>query len=170
MVRSAVTRFNHGSAIDALAQALQAGNFSVAGSAPPPEAEFARMQERRRGVIAELLVSGVHVLPQNAAVILPIAASLGERQEAEMAARRSESRRWRAHEAIVGLAFDQQELRDAERAVEARCARLRELEGQVRQEGGERDNNGDESEDDGSEDVERESEGDCEGGDKESEG
>jgi hypothetical protein len=126
MARCAVRRSDGGSGVDWLAKRLVAGNEPIAGSAAPSEEEFARVQERRRGVIAELLASGVSVLPANAGVVLPISASLGALQEAEMAARRSESRRWRAHEAMVRLALDMGELREAkmeeeenERCVEA---------------------------------------------------
>jgi hypothetical protein len=134
MARCAIRRSDGGSAIDHLAKRLAAGNEPiVTGSAPPSEDEFARMQERRRGVIAELLASGAPVLPANAAVVLPIAASLGARQEAELAARRSAFRRWRAHDDLVGLALDMRELREAERAVEENERRVEALKQELRE-------------------------------------
>jgi hypothetical protein len=103
-------------------------------------------------LIGELLTAGAPVLPENAARVLPIAAAFSARQEAELAARRSESRRWRAHEAFVGLAFDMGELKDAERAFEARRARLAALELELLELGagsGSRSGSGSESESDG---------------------
>jgi hypothetical protein len=77
--------------------------------------------------------------------------------------RSSAAHNWRAHEDLVGLALDRQELREAERAVDVRRRRLRELEEQVGEEG-QQDSDGDESEGDESEGDE--SEGDESEGDE----
>jgi ankyrin repeat protein len=71
-----------------------------------------------RQLIEELLAAGAPVLPKNAPAVLPIAVALSARQEAELAARRSESRRWRAHDDLVDLALDFGELREAKSEVE----------------------------------------------------
>jgi hypothetical protein len=49
-------------------------------------------------VISELLASGVPFRLDTASQLLPIAAARGRALEREMAARRSPSRRWRAHD------------------------------------------------------------------------
>jgi len=98
-------------------------------------------QVRERGftpeqqqLIVELLFSGAPVHARNAAFVLPIAVShalpLAARNEAELAARRSEARRCWAREDVVGLAQNVQELRDVEQMVAAKRRRLEELEGE----------------------------------------
>jgi hypothetical protein len=84
-------------------------------------------------LIGELLAAGAPVRPQNRATALPIAAERAERRDAELAARRSESRRWRAHDDLVGLALDMVERREARQGVEARRARVVALEEELRE-------------------------------------
>jgi hypothetical protein len=120
--RRDVSRYNVGSAVDWLAWSLQQDDE------PASEEEKQRWDKRRGWAIAELLVSGVPVLPQHAPVVLPIAAALSARQQAELAERCSERRRWRGREAFVLLALDHQEMREAAQRVEGRRARLAELE------------------------------------------
>jgi hypothetical protein len=79
-------------------------------------------------VVAELRRSGTPVQPRFAAALLPSAAAHANRLDAELAARRSPSRRWRAHDCLVQLAFDHLEMREAEEGVRRREARLVELE------------------------------------------
>jgi hypothetical protein len=82
-----------------------------------------------RHAITELLSSRCPVHPGNAERVLSIAAALGERRAAELAAvERSVGTTWREHERMVKLAFDFRELRAAERGVEARRARIAQLE------------------------------------------
>jgi len=109
---------------------LLAGQLDQTG--PPPEGEDLRALERRRRATAELLASGTPARPVNAAPVLPIAASLSARQEAELAARRAELFSWRAHETFVGLSLDVKELREAEREAEERRTRLAALEREPR--------------------------------------
>jgi len=78
------------SAADELAWRLQRDG-------PPAYDRARRTQERYRWALAELLASGASARPQFATVVLPIAAALSTRQETELAERRSERRRWRAH-------------------------------------------------------------------------
>jgi len=97
--------------------------------------------------------------PENAALVLPIAAPQRARQEAELVARRAELCSWRAHETFVGLSPDLKELREAEREAEAKRARVAALERELRElGGGQRET---ESSSDGSEggEVDDESEG-----------
>jgi hypothetical protein len=68
-----------------------------------------------------LALAGTPVKPENAARLLPVAAARGNQLCAELAARRSPSRRWMAHDDVVQLAF---EGRDAY-AAEARLERTR---------------------------------------------
>jgi hypothetical protein len=86
---------------------------------------------------------------------LPLAA----RNEAKLAARRSESQRGRALEDVVGLARDVKELREAEREVAAKRRRVERLERAL---GGSDDEGDDESEDGGDEGDESEDESDGE--------
>jgi ankyrin repeat protein len=79
-------------------------------------------------VVAELRRSGAPVKPRFAAALLPAAAAHANRLDAELAARRSESRRWRAHDCFVQLAFDYRDRREADEAVARSEARLVELE------------------------------------------
>jgi len=86
--------------------------------------------------MAELLASGAPVLPENAARVLPLAASLSASQQADLAARPAELCSWRAHESFVDLALDVTELREAEREVEEKRARAAALERELRELGG----------------------------------
>jgi hypothetical protein len=61
--------------------------------------------------------------------VLPIAARLGERRAAEAAAHADDPPTWQVHEAMVGLAFDFQEAREADEAVRVRERRVQELGG-----------------------------------------
>jgi len=78
--------------------------------------------------MAELLASGPPLRPDIAARVLPIVASLSAVQHAKLTARRAELCSWRAHETFVGLSLDAKELREAEREVEAKRARVAALE------------------------------------------
>jgi ankyrin repeat protein len=75
-------------------------------------------------VIAELRRAGAPLKPQHARRVIPCAAAHAKRQVAELAARRSPSRRWRAHDCFVQLALDHQEAREAKEGLEASLARL----------------------------------------------
>jgi ankyrin repeat protein len=89
-----------------------------------------------RHAIEELLSSRVRVLSENAPRLLPIAARLAERRSNQLARRnRSGAMHWRAHEDLVGLAFDFQDLRAAEEGVRRREARVAELEEKLRRRG-----------------------------------
>lgn len=118
-------------------------------------AAWGGVQPWHRTVIAELLVSGAPVLPRSADIVLPIAVSHGfsraARSEAELAARRSERGRQRAREDLVGLARDVAELREAEKAVRRREARVAELEEALGEGEGGRDEEEDEDGDGGDE-------------------
>jgi hypothetical protein len=128
------------SALDKLAQSM--------GSNPPPPWKLRAIQE--------LLSSRVPVR----ASVLPIVARFAERREAELARRnRSGAMHWRAHEDMVGLAFDFKELREAEEAVRVREARVQKLEEELQalgvgtedtdeDEEEEEDNSGEEDKDD----------------------
>jgi len=85
-------------------------------------------QPWRLGLAAKLVAAGAPLSDSEAARLLPIAAAHAQRQQAEMAARRSEALRWRAHDALVGLALDKQEEREAEGLVAAKRRRAAELE------------------------------------------
>jgi hypothetical protein len=89
--------------------------------------------DRFRRVLLELLASGAPIKTEHAAVALPIVASRDGEEAAELAARRSESHRWRAHDDLVSLALDMVELKEAERAAEERQARVLEHEREVRE-------------------------------------
>ena len=87
--------------------------------------------------MGELLAEGVTVQPQHAFIVrpiivshgVPIAAEHAERRARELAARRfSTAHNWRAHEAMLGLALDMGELKDAEKEVEEKQARVATLE------------------------------------------
>jgi len=86
-------------------------------------------------VIGELLASGAPVWPPHAACVLQSAAERAQQGEDELASRRSESRRWRAHEDVFDLVRDAKELRGAQQGVEARRARVAALEGELRDRG-----------------------------------
>jgi hypothetical protein len=77
----------------------------------------------------------VPVHPENAARALPFAARLAERRAAEVALRENDPPPWQVHEAMVGLAFDFQEVREADEAVRRREARVAELEEELRRRG-----------------------------------
>jgi hypothetical protein len=81
-------------------------------------------------LIGVLLSAGAPVVPAHLPRVLPIAAEHAERREQELAERRelAEPCTWRAHEAMVGLALDMGELRQAAQAVEERQARVAALE------------------------------------------
>jgi hypothetical protein len=83
--------------------------------------------------VVNLLAAGVPVARHNAPLVLPIAARLGERRAAQLAAvERSAGTTWREHERMVHLAFDVRDLREAEEAVRVRERRVQELEGELR--------------------------------------
>ena len=90
-------------------------------------------------------MSGALVRPRYAPDVLPIAAAVSARQHAELAARRSERRRWRAHETFVGLALDATELREAGREAGGRRRRTLELERELRELGAGSENSSDSS-------------------------
>ena len=123
----------HGdSAVDLLAQWLRPSHYSSV----LPVGEALRVKERCRWAIAELLASGARLRrPENVSVVLPIAASVIARHEADLAARRAETCSWSAHEAFVGLSLDFGELRDSERAAAQRRARSAALERELEEMG-----------------------------------
>jgi hypothetical protein len=87
----------------------------------------------RQRAIEELLSSRVHVHPRHTQLALPFAARLAERLDSQVARRnRSGAMQWRAHEDMVGLAFDFQEMREADEAVARREAQVKELEEELR--------------------------------------
>jgi hypothetical protein len=142
------------SAVDLLARSLN--RYLL----PSQEAGM-RAQKRRCWAIAELLASGAPVRPKYAAPVLPIAAQLSARQEAELAARRAELSSWRAHETFVGMSLDVKELRKAERELEEKRARVAALERELRElEGGQRETEGSSGGSEGGE-GDDESESDC---------
>jgi ankyrin repeat protein len=81
-----------------------------------------------RAIICELLRSGVPVHPDNAHLALVHAARARRRLRALAAASARLPPPWQAHDAVVSLAFDLQELRDIDEGVRAREARVAELE------------------------------------------
>jgi len=92
----------------------------------------AQLAPWHRQVIGELLASGAPVWPPHAAPVLPSAAERAQQGEDELAARRSESRRWRAHEDVSDLAQEAEELSGAQQGVEERRARVAALEAELR--------------------------------------
>jgi hypothetical protein len=88
---------------------------------------------RHRRLLYELLASGAPVLPQHAPFALQIVASFGPDAGPELAARRSESRRWRAHDDLVGLALDMRDLREAKEGLDSRQARVEALTQELRE-------------------------------------
>jgi hypothetical protein len=89
----------------------------------------------KRPLVEELLSSRVSVHPNNAAVALPFAARLAERRWAEAAAHANDPPPWQVHEAMVGLAFDFQEVREVDEAVRVRERRVQELDEELRRRG-----------------------------------
>jgi len=87
-----------------------------------------RIQPWHADLIGELLSAGCPVQPRHAPYVVPIAAAHAARREAELAALPALAHDWRAHEALVGLALDVRELREAERGLLERRARLAVLE------------------------------------------
>ena len=85
----------------------------------------AKRGRRRRDVAAELLRRGSPFLPDAAGTLVPVAAEVMQAQEEEMRERRSEGRRWRAHDDVVGLAFDMRDVREEVVADEAEVAHKR---------------------------------------------
>jgi hypothetical protein len=82
-----------------------------------------------RDAIDQLLLDRVPINPYiYARRALPHAARLGARLQARAAARKGQSAGWRTHDAMVRLALDFQEVREAEEGVRAREARVAELE------------------------------------------
>jgi hypothetical protein len=114
------------SAADLIVRGVAADHAFLASGAP--SSEQLRVEGRLFWLLGELLASGTVLRPRYAARLLPIAAARAARQEADLAARRSELCSWRSHEAFVGLALDVGELREAERVVEDRRARVAALE------------------------------------------
>jgi len=86
------------------------------------------IQPWRLELIGELLSAGCPVQHYNAARVVPFAAAHATRREAELAALPPLAHDWRAHETLVGLALEMRELREAERALLERRARLEALE------------------------------------------
>lgn len=97
--RCAVFVSDGGSAVDDL-------GYSLRLDKAPFDEDTLRVRERRRWAIAELLRSGAPVLPRFVRTVLPIAVALSAEQHAELAARRSERRRWRAHLTFVDWSLD----------------------------------------------------------------
>jgi hypothetical protein len=105
------------------------------------DAALERTFEAHRRIVAELRISGASVKQENDEVVrkvvashaLPILARRYQRLEAELAARKSESRRWRAHDCFVQLAFDFRDAREADEAEAAARARVIELEEELRE-------------------------------------
>jgi len=79
-------------------------------------------------MIVELLAAGAPVTPWHTARVVPVAAAHAARREADLAALPSSAHGWRAHEALVGMSLDVRELREAEREVQERRARVEALE------------------------------------------
>jgi hypothetical protein len=104
-------------------------DFVVAGR---PFYRSRRYKTWLKQLISELLTAGAPVRPYHAPDVLPIAAALSARQEAELAARRAEPCSWRGHEAMVGLALDFGELKEAEQEEEDKQQRVLELELELR--------------------------------------
>jgi len=98
-----------------------------------------RIQSWQADLIGELQSAGAPVQHYNAARVVPIAAARAARREAVLAALPPLAHDWRAHEALVSLALDVRELREAERALLERRARLEALEREL---GGRTDSSG----------------------------
>jgi len=81
--------------------------------------------------IGELLSAGCPVRHYFARYVVPTAAARAARREAELAAFPRLAHDWRAHEAFVGQALDVREMREAERELLGRRARLEALEREV---------------------------------------
>jgi hypothetical protein len=107
------------------------------GGDPPDDPSDKTFEKWHFEVISELLASDVSILPETASELLLIAAQHGQSLERELAARRSPSRRWRAHDEFVQLAFDMKDAREADERVAWREARVRELEEALGEVGGE---------------------------------
>jgi len=90
--------------------------------------DHSQIQPWQTELIGELLSAGAPVQPHHAPYVVPIAAAHAARREAELAALPPLAHDWRAHDALVGLALDVRELREAERELLARRARLAVLE------------------------------------------
>lgn len=115
--------YSNGSAVDALVRYR------------PPQGP---MEPWRAAAIAELLRSGAPVLPQHAALVLPIAAPLHGEAERELEAHNlSLKSSWRVHETFVNLALDARDAREADEAVVWREARVAELEAALEEAEGE---------------------------------
>jgi hypothetical protein len=80
-------------------------------------------------VLSQMLASGATLKPENASRLLPFAARLARRREAQVTTiERSAGSSWRLQDEVVQLAFDFVDLRGAEEAVRRRERRVRELE------------------------------------------
>ena len=98
-----------------------------------------------RRMVAELVISGASVLEKNQDAVngviasggLQIAARRAARATRELAARRSEARRWRAHDCVVELALEERDVREADARLAATRARLEALERAVTEAEGE---------------------------------
>jgi ankyrin repeat protein len=112
-----------------------------------------------RDAIEQLLLSGAPVLPEHAPLALPHAARLAAKLAPQAAARARRLPDWQAHEALVQLALDHQEMREIDAGVRRREARVRELEQALRGGGQEEEEEGrgggDESGGGGGDDDER---------------
>jgi ankyrin repeat protein len=107
------------------------------------EAGVARAIAAHRRIVSALVVAGAPVGEWNqdevnemlAAHAVPTAAGEAVRAARELAARRSEDRRWRTHDCVVGLALERRELDGAGARLEATRARLAALERAVAEAG-----------------------------------
>jgi ankyrin repeat protein len=100
------------------------------------DATLERTVEAHRRTVAELVVSGAPFREEIKEAVdeavescgLPIAARRATRATRELAARRSEARRWRAHDCLVDLALEARDAREADARLAATRARLAALE------------------------------------------
>jgi ankyrin repeat protein len=112
--------------------ALTALDIAISWLEPSPDGGEP-LREWQQEVAFWLLRAGVPVAPHHAERVLPVAARLIRWQDAELVRReRSGAMCWQAHDAIVGLAFDFLEMREAEEAVARRERRVEELEAELR--------------------------------------
>jgi hypothetical protein len=85
----------------------------------------------RRSVAAAMLRKGAPFLPDAAPLLLGAAGAAAQAQGEEMGDRRSEHRRWRAHDALVGLALDLSDARAEEEETGRKRRRVEELEAEL---------------------------------------
>jgi hypothetical protein len=82
----------------------------------------------RYGTIREMLAAGVPVKRRNARWALSLAARRADELEAQAAAKPYQTMTWRGHEAMVKLAFDMRDKREAGERARATKRRVEELE------------------------------------------